>query len=253
MIKRNVIYFNNNGGLLVFAAKSVWRRGSSLLAEVSETSNPKRTPPYGRFLAPLIRPFPNFDIIFVQSLRREAVQLLRLKPGDRVIDAGCGPGGSFEYLLDAVGPSGTVVGVEISPELARLAERRIAKNHWSNVYVAESAAEAVRLEGSFDGLLMLGAPDVYGSPQSLSNLLPYLNDGARVVAFGAKLKRSTGGSLLNPLLRSAFSKLTFASTPALNHNPWVLLQESANDLQIREKFFGWMFLAFGSINKSVNR
>ena len=223
------------------------------MAQVSETSNAKRTPPYARFLAPLIRPFPNFDIIFVQSLRQKAVQLLRLRPGDRVIDAGCGPGGSFEYLVDAVGPSGAVVGVEISPEFARLAQRRIEKNLWSNVHIAQSAAENVRLEGTFNALLMLGAPDVYGSPESLGNLLPYLNDGARVVAFGAKLKRSIGGKVLNPLFRSAFSKLTFASTPALNQEPWALLQESASDLQVQEKFFGWMFLASGSIDRGLKR
>jgi SAM-dependent methyltransferase len=223
------------------------------MAQGSETSNAKRSPPYARILAPLIRPFPNFDIIFVQSLRREAVQLLRLGAGDRVIDAGCGPGGSFEYLVDAIGPTGELVGVEISPEFARLAQRRIEKNHWSNVHIAQSAAENVRLEGTFDALLMLGAPDVYGSPESLGNLLPYLNDGARVVAFGAKLKRSAGGRVLNLVFRFAFSKLTFASTPALNHEPWALLQESASDLQVQDKFFGWMFLAFGSIDKGAKR
>ncbi len=220
------------------------------MARVPEISKAHLTPPYARVLARLIRPFPNFDLIFVRSLRRRAVQMLQLTPGDRVIDAGCGPGGSFEYLVDAVGPSGAVVGVEISPELASLAERRIEKNDWRNVHVVRSAAETVRLEGSFDGLLMLGAPDVYGSPQSLSNLLPYLNDRARVVAFGAKLKRSTGGKVLNPMFRFAFSKLTFASTPALNHEPWELLQESVSDLQIQEEFLGWMFFAAGSVNKA---
>src|SRR5262245_40646663 len=74
------------------------------------------TSPYARYLVHLIRPFPNFDASFIKPLRQKAVQLLQLKPGDRVLDTGCGPGGSFPYLVDAVGPSGEVVGVEISPE-----------------------------------------------------------------------------------------------------------------------------------------
>jgi SAM-dependent methyltransferase len=223
------------------------------MAQSRETSNANLTPPYARFLAPLIRPFPNFDIVFMRFLRRRALQLLRVGASDRVIDAGCGPGGSFEYLVDAVGPSGEVVGVEISPELASLAESRIAKNGWRNVHVAQSSAETVKLQGRFDALLMLGAPDVYGSSQSLDNLLPYLNDRARVVAFGAKLKRSAGGKLLSPLFRAAFSKLTFASTPRLDCEPWALLQQHSHDLRIEEKLCGWMFFASGTISRSDSR
>ena len=53
----------------------------------------------------------------------------------------------------------------------------------------EAGARTVELQGKFDGVLMFAAADVYASPQSLANLLPYLKDEARVVAFGAKLSR----------------------------------------------------------------
>ena len=72
------------------------------------------TPPYGH-LARLLRPFPDFDPFFIKPVRQKAVELLDLKEGDRVLDVGCGPGGSFPYLVRAVGKSGQVVGVEISP------------------------------------------------------------------------------------------------------------------------------------------
>ena len=103
--------------------------------ELNRVDNHELTPPYFRYVIGLIRPFPNFDIFFIKPLRQKAVQLLQLKPGDRVLDVGCGPGGTFPYLVDAVGPSGDVVGVEISPEVAINARRRIAKNGWSNVQV----------------------------------------------------------------------------------------------------------------------
>src|SRR6266436_5077185 len=90
------------------------------------------TPPYFRYAIHLIRPFPDFDPSFIKPVRQKAVALLHLRHCDRVLDMGCGPGGSFPYLVPAVGPSGEVVGVEISPEVAINARRRIAKNGGKN-------------------------------------------------------------------------------------------------------------------------
>ena len=206
------------------------------------------TPLYARYFVRLIRPFPNFDWSRIKPLRQRAVQLLQLKPGDRVLDAGCGPGGSFPYLVDAVGPSGEVVGVENSPEIAINARRRIEKNRWSNVRVIEADARTVELKGKFDGLLMFAAADIYASPQALDNLFPYLKDDARVVAFGAKLSPHRFGWILNAFFRLAFRKLSFPSTPMINPQPWQPLEKRVGQFNVEEHFFGWMFLAWGSIN-----
>src|SRR6266480_3804267 len=143
------------------------------------------TAPYGR-LARLVRPFPDFDPPFIKPVRQKAVELLDLKEGDRVLDVGCGPGGSFPYLLRAVGQSGQVGGAEISPEISINARRRIEKKGWRNVEVIEAAAQEVHLTGTFDGLLMFAAADVYASEEALENLFTHLNEKARVAAFGAK-------------------------------------------------------------------
>lgn len=206
------------------------------------------TPLYARCLAPLIRPFPNFDLFLVKALRQRAVRKLQLRPGDRVLDAGCGPGGSFPYLISAVTPSGAVVGVEISPDMAMNAKRRVETNGWTNVQVIVADAKEVELQGSFDALLLLGAPDVYASAAALANLAPYLKSDARVVAFGAKLSHRRLGKAFNSLFRWMFSKATFSFTPKLDYAPWKTLEGLAGTLQIEEYLFGWMFLAWGSIN-----
>jgi hypothetical protein len=58
------------------------------------------TPPYV-YLIRVFRPFPDFDPPFIKPVRQKAVELLDLKKGDRVLDVGCGPGGSFPYLVHA--------------------------------------------------------------------------------------------------------------------------------------------------------
>jgi SAM-dependent methyltransferase len=214
--------------------------------EKANTVNDRElTPPYARYLVPLIRPFENFDLFFVKSLRRRAVRRLRLQPADRVLDVGCGPGGSFPYLVDAVTQSGEVIGVEISPGMAVNAKNRIEKNGWMNVHVIVADAKKVELQGSFDGLLLLGAPDVYACPAALANLGPHLKSNAHVVAFGAKLSRHPLGRMFNSIFRFMFSKATFTSTPELDYEPWKELECRMGALRVEELFFGWMFMAWG--------
>jgi demethylmenaquinone methyltransferase/2-methoxy-6-polyprenyl-1,4-benzoquinol methylase len=203
------------------------------------------TPAYGH-LALLIRPFPDFDPAFIKPARQKAVELLNLKEGDRVLDVGCGPGGSFPYLVHAIGQSGQVVGIEISPAISINARRRIEKNRWKNVQVIEAAARDVRLTGTFNGLLMFAAADVYASEEALANIFPHLGENARVVAFGAKLSRNRLGALLNPVLRMLFS-LSFSTTPRPDCEPWRILEKRVKHADIEEYFLGLMFLASGSV------
>jgi SAM-dependent methyltransferase len=204
------------------------------------------TPPYGRYLIRLARPFPDFDFSFIKPVRQKAVESLNLKPGARVLDVGCGPGGSFPYLVDAIGSSGEVVGVEISPDISVNARRRIAKNGWENVEVIEAAAQKVELEGLFDGLIMFAAPDVYASEEALDNIFPHLSSGAKVAVFGGKFSGGRLGKVLNPVLKTLY-KLSFSTTPAPNYEPWQLLAKRMGNLEVKEYFFDLMFLVTGSV------
>lgn len=204
------------------------------------------TPLYFRLVHRLLRPFPDFDFGFIKPVRARAVELLHLNEGQRVLDVGCGPGGSLPFLRAAVGATGTVVGVEISPDVATLAQRRIDRNGWSNVRVEVAPAQSVALSGPYDGLLMFAAPDVFASESALANLLPSLRVGARIVFFGAKTSSGRFGWLLNPFFRLAFPKLTFATTPVPDDEPWRPIERHLRDFAVQELFFGWMFLASGT-------
>jgi SAM-dependent methyltransferase len=205
------------------------------------------TPPYGH-LARLIRPFPDFEPAFIRPVRRRAVELLDLKDGDRVLDVGCGPGGSFSYLVRAVGESGEVVGVEISPVIAVNARRRIEKNGWRNVRLIQADARDVRLTGAFDGLVMFAAPDVYASEAALDNIFPRLRPNARIVAFGAKRSSHRLGRIVNPLVRLLCANVSFTTTPIPDDEPWRVLARRTKKLDIEEYFWGLMFLGSGSLD-----
>lgn len=59
----------------------------------------------------------------VDVLRAWLADQLRLRPGDAVLDVGCGPGSAAADLGDLVGPTGRVVGIDPSAALVEAARR----------------------------------------------------------------------------------------------------------------------------------
>ena len=60
------------------------------------------------------------------STVRRMLELLDVRPGHHVLDVGAGSGWTTALLARLVGPSGTVVGVELEPLLAEQAAARVA-------------------------------------------------------------------------------------------------------------------------------
>ena len=54
---------------------------------------------------------------------RAAASELGLRPGGRVLDAGCGTGRALPALREAVGPSGSVLGIDLTPAMLEAATR----------------------------------------------------------------------------------------------------------------------------------
>src|ERR1035441_3194382 len=56
-----------------------------------------------------------------QGFRRAIVDALPVRPGQVVLDVGCGTGRCFGLLIEKVGAEGGVVGIEESPEMVVMA------------------------------------------------------------------------------------------------------------------------------------
>ena len=84
---------------------------------------------------------------FLDRVRAASFEHLDLKPGETVLDLGCGTGISFERLHRDVGPQGRIIGVEFSPEMLEMARRRVELNGWRNVTLIEGDANTVDIPG----------------------------------------------------------------------------------------------------------
>jgi SAM-dependent methyltransferase len=61
---------------------------------------------------------------FAEPELRQLIRGLGLRPGMRVLDAGCGTGEALNWLLDEVGPTGTVVGLDLAAAHVQIARQR---------------------------------------------------------------------------------------------------------------------------------
>ena len=73
----------------------------------------------------------------------------RLKPGEVVVDLGCG--GGLDVLLAAskVGPTGKAIGVDMTPEMLALARNNAAKANVQNVEFHQSTIDKLPLADAF--------------------------------------------------------------------------------------------------------
>jgi ubiquinone/menaquinone biosynthesis C-methylase UbiE len=82
--------------------------------------------------------------------RDEEVRLARIAPGEAVLDVGCGTGGLAIAAARAVGPSGSVVGIDPSPEMVGRARAK-ARRAGSAATFRTAAVEALPFpDASFD-------------------------------------------------------------------------------------------------------
>ncbi|GAB3518393.1 class I SAM-dependent methyltransferase [Arthrobacter monumenti] len=74
------------------------------------------------------------------------IKALGLSAGDQVLDIGCGTGLNFPLLEKRIGTTGTIVGIDKSPDMLRQARRRADKHGWSNVILLQADAATPALD-----------------------------------------------------------------------------------------------------------
>ena len=73
----------------------------------------------------------------LRAQRRQAVKVLRLRPGDTVVDIACGTGQNFPLIERVIGPQGQIVGVDLTDAMLAQAQRRIERNGWTNIELVQ--------------------------------------------------------------------------------------------------------------------
>src|SRR5919204_3918272 len=88
-----------------------------------------------------------YDPIYVtrSSMRKRRLAATRLRsgPGAVILVPGCGTGSDFAHLVETIGPTGRIIGVDPSEGMLERASAKIERNGWSNVTLIHRDARDV--------------------------------------------------------------------------------------------------------------
>ena len=146
----------------------------------------------------------------------ETVRRLELRPGEGVLDVACGPGPAALAAAAIVGPTGRVVGLDISAEMLARARQHARETGVSNVDFMEGSLDDRPVHpGRFDAIScvfgMFFARDIAATLTSLAGSL----------AAGGRIAVTTLGQQFFSPLYERFVELAVCEVPGLEtHVPW---------------------------------
>ncbi len=113
---------------------------------------------------------------FWERYGRRTIERLQLTAGAKVLDVCCGSGASAVPAAKAVGPTGSVVGVDLAENLLQLARAKAVEHSLSNTHFEPGDMTNLRFnEGSFDAVVcvfgVFFVPDMAAAVRELTRVL----------------------------------------------------------------------------------
>jgi demethylmenaquinone methyltransferase/2-methoxy-6-polyprenyl-1,4-benzoquinol methylase len=217
----------------------LWSRDNNASArEWEDLDRGAITRRYDRFA----RIIPLFDWLFFMPprFREKAADRLRLRPGNRVLELGCGTGRNLSALRAAVGHTGRVYGVDISTGMLAKARELCTQNGWPNVELLQQDAGEFVTSEPLDGVMFgLSYNTIPHHAAVLHHAWSLLRPGGRLVVMDAKLPPGLGGRLILPF-SLWLMKRTMLGNPLIK--PWEDLARVAGTIEMEQFMFGSWYI-----------
>lgn len=147
---------------------------------------------------------------YLGDLTEHVLHLAGLAPGMRVLDVGCGPGEVTFLAARLVGPEGTIIGVDLSPEAIEKARQRAAAAGLTNVhFLAQDLADAALVvDAPVDALIGRLVLQYFADPaRVLRRLLTWVKPGGVVAFQEADMKDGVYSEPVCPLYETAIQRI----------------------------------------------
>ncbi|AHF99168.1 type 11 methyltransferase [Halostagnicola larsenii XH-48] len=144
----------------------------------------------------------------IVALRQRAADACRLEPGDTVVEMGCGTGANLPFFRSAVGPEGTVIGIDFTAPVLERARELTAQ--YDNVHVIRGDATAPPVSGPVDAVLATFVVGMLSNPAgAVEDWTKFVGSGGHVVLVNA----ARSDRWYSPPVNALFHAITVLSTP----------------------------------------
>lgn len=154
--------------------------------------------------------------------------LAALQPGQRLLDVACGTGAVTHQAARIAGPTGQVVGLDISPEALAVARSVNGQNGGATIEWREGSADSLPFaDGSFDAVTcqlgLMFFPDRVAA----------LREMRRVLAPGGRLALMTWGARERCPGQMAVTQIWVRRLGADQANNWTAMHSLSDPVQVR--------------------
>jgi demethylmenaquinone methyltransferase/2-methoxy-6-polyprenyl-1,4-benzoquinol methylase len=176
--------------------------------------------------------------------RRKAIEALALRPGDTVVEIGCGTGLNFALLEKAVGSRGRIIGVDISEAMLERAEARVRDAGWNNVELVCCSAADYQFPRGVGGIFATGVLNYEPAyDQLIARSAQALGPGRRWVVLDYKMPKNWLRYLAPAFL---FLGSTYGvSRKLMERHPWESIQRHLRNTQMQELYGGFVYIISG--------
>lgn len=180
----------------------------------------------------------------LSKYRRLAVEALSLKPGDTVVEIGCGTGLNFPLLEERIGPDGRIIGVDLTDAMLEQAGHRVRAAGWHNVQLVHSDADAYRFPADVAGVLATFTITLIPRYDDvIRRAAEALRPGGRLVVFD--IKKPEGWPLWLVRLAAWLNKPFGVSLALAERHPWVPVKRHSAEVSFKTFYFGVLYLSVG--------
>lgn len=187
-----------------------------------------------------------YELVGGWRLAARAVGELRLSAGDTVVDLGTGTGWNLERLAEVVGPTGRVIGVDISPAMLQRARRRLRKgNIATRVELVEADITDYRPPPETRAIIATFAVEMLpGYHDLIGRLVRSLPEGGRIAVTGLRNPDRWPEWVIR--LGSWVMRPFGVTEDYRDFHPWEAVEAHTTNSTYAEALGGVIYLASGS-------
>ncbi|QNP69361.1 class I SAM-dependent methyltransferase [Streptomyces roseirectus] len=173
-----------------------------------------------------------------------ALEQLALRPGDTVVDAGCGTGHNLPLLAEAVGPTGRVIGVDLTDAMLEQAEDRVRRAGLSQVSLVQADLTTYQYPEHVRGIIACFSLTLIGEyAKVVERGYEALDPGGRWVVLDYRLPRWWPQRLI-PALGPMIAPFG-GDVSMVQRHPWEPVQEGAARHRTLTRYGGWVYVTVG--------